>query len=113
MAVVATITDQINLGPRLMVEGTLAFSGNYATGGEIPTYAGLKTSKSTPIRMYVNAIAGLYQFSYDPLTGKLVVGQGDNDNAADAPGAQLTNAAAYPAGLTGSVTYFTAFFKKP
>lgn len=110
MAVVATITDQVNLGPRLMVEGTLTFSGNYATGGEIPTFSGLKTSKSTPLTMLITALAG-YVFAYDRGTGKVLIFQ-DATPAAAAPLPQLA-AAAYPAGLTGVTTYFTAYFKKP
>ena len=110
MAVVATITDQTSLGPKWMVTGTLTFSGNYATGGEVPTYPGLKTSKSTPIRLHAAALVG-YLFSYDPATGKLLIFS-DVTPAATAALPQLA-AAAYPAALTGSTTYFQAWFNKP
>ena len=110
MAVVATITDQVNLGSRWYVEGTLTFSGNYVTGGEVPTYPGLKTGKSTAVRLAINALAG-YLFSYDPATGKIMIFQ-DATPAAAAPLPQLA-AAGYPAGLTGVTTYFQGWFKKP
>lgn len=103
MAVVATITDQLNNGPRLEVEGTLVFSGSYVANGEVPTFPGLKTSKSTPVRMNINSIPGLYDFSYDPLTGKIVLGLA---GVATTPGA-------YPAPLTAGITYFSATFRKP
>ena len=114
MAVVGTIADvkdQINLGPLLLVFGTLTFSGNYVTGGELPTFPGLKTGKSTPVRMIVMATAA-YQFHWDSAGQKLMVFQGDNANGASAPGIQLA-AAAYPGALTGATTNFIAFFRKP
>lgn len=110
MAVVATITDHVNLGSRIMVEGTFTFSGSYVTGGEIPTYPGLKTGKVTPTMIIAGALVG-YLFSYDRATGKLLIFQ-DATPAAAAPLPQLS-AAAYPGALTGSTTYFTAYFKKP
>lgn len=110
MAVAATITEQIFLEPALiLVYGTFTFSGNYVNNGEVPTYAGLKTAKSTPLTLLVQG--GGYIFEYDLSTGKLLVRQGDNPNAAAAPATQLA-AAAYPAGLTGATVRFIGLFKK-
>jgi hypothetical protein len=110
MAIVATITDQINVGSRLVVEGTFTFSGNYVAGGEVPSFPGVRTGKTTPVSVDVNALAG-YIFSYDRATGKLIIFQ---DNAtATAAALPALAAAAYPAGLTGTTTYFSATFRKP
>ena len=110
MAVVATITDQYSVGPRLLVEGTLVFTGNYVAGGEVPSFPGLKTSKSTPVTLNANALVG-YIFIYDRTTGKLLIAQ--DNGTASAAALPTIPAAAYPGALTGSTTYFSATFKKP
>lgn len=110
MAITATIVDQVNLGSRILVEGTLVFSGNYATGGEVPTYPGLRSSKILPTSFQAWCPLGYYM-AFDKVTGKLMVFQ-DNGTATAAALPQIP-AAAYPGALTGIVTHFFAFFKKP
>lgn len=110
MAVTATITEHVYLSPALyLIRGTFAFTGNYVAGGEVPTYTGIKTAKVTPILLI--AQGGGYMFELDVATGKLIIREGDNNNAADAPLLPIP-VAAYPAGLTGATVYFQGLFKK-
>lgn len=103
MGIDATLVDMYHEGKRLTVIGTLAFSGNYATGGVTVNFAtaGVR-SDAPPVWLNVPLYRG-YSFSYVPgdssREGKLkVFGSGntaatavltsDNTNVAD--GATVT-----------------------
>lgn len=109
MAVTPTITSQDAIGRVVEVRGTLAFSGNYVTGGEVPTFAGVRSSSVTPTQLWAEGIAG-YKYEWNPANGKILVRQGAG--AINLPLAELS-AAAYPAGVTGDTIRFVAEFKKP
>jgi len=113
MAVTATVTDVFDVGKRLVAEGTLAFTGNYATGGPALSFAGLvRTSKfGSPTMVIITNILG-FQVVYDNATGKVLVFIGDNNNASDGPGVEAPDATAFSTiGITAA--RFQAWFKKP
>ena len=107
MAVAATIISQNAQGTSVEVTGTLAFSGNYVTDGEVPTFPGLRSSKAIADDIRIEGIAG-YKYEYNYANGKVLVRQ---SAAASNPMSQLS-AAAYPAGVTGDTVRFRASFKK-
>jgi len=102
-----------------IVRGTLHFTGNYVTNGDILSFANVYGIQSTsvPLRVFVyeappaGTAPGGYEYVFCPGTtianGKLVVLVGAA--AISLPMAQLA-AAAYPAGITGGVVKFEAIF---
>ena len=108
MAVTPTITSQSALGRVVEVTGTLAFSGNYVTGGEVPSFAGVRSSNLTPTALRAEGIAG-FKYEWNGSNGKILVRQ---SAAASNPMSEIS-AAAYPAGVTGDTVRFVAEFKKP
>jgi hypothetical protein len=108
MPVAVAITDQWSDGKRLHVTGTFTPSGNYALNGVAVNFgtAGVRASR---IPKYVNVVgAAGYELVYVPGTnaqdGKL---SGYSTGAT-----QLTDAAAWPAGLTGVAIPFYAIFEQ-
>lgn len=102
MAVVFTQTHLLPQFRSIKIAGSLVFSGNYVTGGEVPS--GLKKPGTTkdPISVtFTNR--GDHTFRYDPATGKIL---------AYAPGGAQLAAAAYPAGVTGDAVQMTAEYPK-
>ncbi len=113
MAIAVTITDRWNDGKRLHVSGTLAFSGNYATGGDTLDFTGKVLASRAPVAVRVEGIAG---FRYEVNIGSgiansLVLVRQYNYPAASAGPATELSAAAYPAGVTGDTVRFHAIFK--
>lgn len=108
MAVTPTITSQDAMGRIVEVRGTLAFSGNYVTDGEVPTFAGVRSSSVTPTQLWAEGIAG-FKYEWNPANGKILVRQ----SAGTAAAMGQISAAAYPAGVTGDTIRFVAEFKKP
>lgn len=115
MAIAVTITDRWNDGKRLHVSGTLAFSGNYATGGDTLDFTGKVLASRAPVAVRVEGIAG---FRYEVNIGSgignsLVLVRGQEPTNATAGVIALTQlaAAAYPAGVTGDTVRFHAIFK--
>lgn len=89
----------------LCLIGELTFSGSYATGGEVITAPNFETllkqiGNGTVHQVIFDNNSVGYLLDYDYTTKKVLVFQGDNTNAAAAPGIQLP-AAGYPAALTG------------
>ena len=86
----ATISSKTSYipGARRHVEFNFALDNSYATGGYSITAAnlGLKTIK----RLTAEPKSG-YVFSYDYTNKKLIVYQGDNTNAAAAPGVEVSS----------------------
>ena len=90
MAIVFTQTNKLHELRSQRIVGTLTFSGNYVTGGEVPS--GIIKPHTTKNPILVSFMGkGDHNFKYNATTGKVMV---------YAPaGAQLA-AAAYPAGVT-------------
>lgn len=91
-----------NVGDVQVILATLAFSGSYVNNGEVVDFTELLKRKGAGIVHAVNfdRVPAGYQLDYDYTNKKVLVRQGDNPNAAAAPGSQLA-AAGYPAALTG------------
>jgi hypothetical protein len=87
MAATATAHNTYDIGGTAkMYVGTIAFDASYPTGGEA---IDLGSNERLDIVLCPNNTG--YQFSWDAANQKLLVYVGDNDNAADAPGAQVAN----------------------
>lgn len=94
MAITITVAkrDATSLARRLIV---LTLDNSYPTGGWAitPKDVGLGTSGDILGVNVIGAPSG-YKFEYDLVNDKLMAFQGDNPNAAAAPGVQLPNASA-------------------
>lgn len=83
------------------ISGKLTFSGNYVTGGEVPTgLIQMWTAKDAFGANFYNK--GAYTFKYDPVTKKIIV---------YLAGAELA-AGAYPAAVTNDVVTMDVEFSK-
>ena len=104
MSIALTVTDHWSDTKRIHVVGTLAFSGNYATGGVAVSFADIKIKSASP-PVYV-AVSGLskYLYLFNYATGKL-------KNIVPDTGVEVS-AAAYPAGITGDTVTIYAIFPK-
>lgn len=88
MALVATVTEALSLGDtKVLYYGTLAFDSSYPTGGEAVDLA-----NNERIDVLIAQGNG-YTFKLDSANQKLIAYQGDNTNAAAAPGIEVANAA--------------------
>lgn len=106
MAAALTIASKSAQGRTVSVLGTIALSGNYATGGDaLPLSAfGAGTTKAPHI-VKIHGKAG-FVYEYDAANGKLLVREG-----AVGPLTELA-AGAYPAGATGDSIRVEATFPK-
>lgn len=87
MAAVATLTKSHKLASGFtLYVGSIALDSSYPTGGEA---VDLSFNERLDVLICENNTG--YQFDWDPDNQKLVVYRGDNDNAADAPGAQMAS----------------------
>ncbi len=115
MAIAVTVTDKWDDGKRLHVIGTLAFSGNYATGGDTLSFAGKVYASRAALAVQVQGIAGfVYEVSLGTtIANNLVLVRGQEPTNATAGVIALTQhaAAAYVAGVTGDTVRFHAIFK--
>lgn len=92
MALVFTEGRKLPQNRSVRVVGALVASGNYATGGEIPS--GLNAPGTTKAPFIANIQGkGVYDYKYDFATGKVKVFTAGVEHAA----------AAYNAGVTGDV----------
>jgi hypothetical protein len=86
-----------------VVEGTLVFSGNYATGGEALDFNALtKLPTTKPPRIVLIVGKNGYGYEYDHTNKKVKTLAGITETAAGA----------YPAGITGDEIRFRAYFPK-
>lgn len=114
MAAAATINEVFDHGQVIEVVGTIAFTGNYTTGGDTLSLASAKVpSSEAPIDVDINGKAGfVYQFDKGTTlaNGKVLV----FCNTAGAANAALGEhtAVALVAGVTGDTVRFRALFKK-
>jgi hypothetical protein len=119
MAIAVAVTGVDNTQKQLIVDGTLTLSGNYVAHGDAIDLTGIDLIKSqlppTRIQVYEQPAAGASASGY-VLVG--VPGAAQNNGvlqvfetgaAASDPLSELA-AGAYPAGLTGAVIKFTAWF---
>ena len=108
MAVTATVTDHWEDGKRVHAIGTLAFSGNYAAGGDTITVSNLPLIKSASPPNWAEALgqsAYKYIFIFSGLaTGKVKI-------ITPSTGSEL-GAGAYPAAITQDTVLFYAIFPK-
>lgn len=100
MAIVATETRKLPQLRSVKSVGTLAFSGNYSTGGEVVSIPKPGTTKE-PYSVRLEG-RGTHDYKYDPASGKVLV---------FLAGVQIA-AAAYPAGVTGDLVRYEAEFPK-
>lgn len=108
MPIAATITKQFDNGQSLEVIGTLAASGDYATGGDDVSVANLNI-KSTRAPVFISVKGkGGYFYEYIVGTAKLIV----RECAGSATLAPEIAATAYPVGVTGDVITFRGLFRK-
>jgi len=113
---VQTVTKFWWDGKILHVLGGITPSGTYVTGGDPLSFASLPEIKAgqpkAPLDVRIEGQAG-FTYPYNNGTnrdnGKMLVMQGDNDNAADAPAVEIP-AAAYPGGVTGDTIRYHAQF---
>ena len=90
MAIVFTKTHDLPGNRSIRIAGTLAFSGNYVAGGEVPTGITKPGTTKNPIMAKIEG-KGPHDFKFDRATGKVLVYLGGVEHAA----------AAYVAGVTG------------
>lgn len=87
MALVATVSRVLkNTDGTKKVIGTLAFDSSYPTNGE--DYS--STLGNDVMSLQIHSFSG-YTFHPDYANKKIKVYVGDNDNAGDAPGAEVAN----------------------
>lgn len=116
MALAITVREKWFDGQRLHIVGSIAATGNYASGGDTLSFAsGEIKSQKIPDHVDVHGVAGfVYEFldGTDNATGKLKV-RGQEPTSATAGVIALSEiaAAAYPAGVTGDTIRFHAIFK--
>lgn len=94
------------VGDLYAMMGRINFAGSYATGGDALDFEAMLKQVGAGFQFgYTVLIAPSqgYTFGYDPLAKKVKVFQGDNTNAAAAPGIEIP-AAAYPGALTAIFT---------
>ncbi len=89
MAIVFAETRKLPGLRSVKIIGTLTFSGNYATGGEVPTGITKPGTTKDPIRVDF-AGRGIYDYKYDSATGKVLVFTGGVQHAAAAYNAAVT-----------------------
>jgi len=92
MAVVFTKTHDLPGLRSIRIVGTLAFTGNYVAGGEVPTGIVKPGTTKNPILARIEG-KGTHDFKFDRATGKVLVYSAGVEHAA----------AAYVAGVTGDV----------
>jgi len=90
MAIAFTQTHKLHELRSMRLIGTLTFSGNYVTSGEVPLGITKPGTTKNPILVSF-ASRGDHNFKYDPATGKVLV---------YVPAGTQLPAAAYPAGVT-------------
>lgn len=113
MANTLTVVSQHRVGKRLMVTGSIAFSGNYATGGDAVDFlaAGVRSIDSKPEFMTIAGKAGFY-YEYDKANNKVIVrGQEPTSGTGSVIALSQLPAAAFPAGVTGDTITFFALFR--
>lgn len=113
MAYTLTVAAQHRVGKRLLVNGTLVFSGNYATGGEAIDFVanGVRSIDAKPEFMQIAGKAG-YLYEYDKANNKVII-RGQEPTSATAGVIALSQlaAAAYPGAVTADVITFFAVFR--
>lgn len=117
MAVAVSFEDVWSDGRRLYAVGTLAFSGNYAAGGDAvdikaanPNTKGQRwMANSDPDVVMIQGKAG-FVYAYDKATKKVQVFVNTAGGVNTALGEHT--AVAYVAGITGDVVRFLAIGKK-
>ena len=102
MAIVFTETKRLHNFRTIRVLGTLGFTGNYTTGGEIPTGITFKGGSTRPPVTVRFDNKGTHTFKYDPATGKVLAYSGAAEHAA----------AAYVAGVTSDVVTMDIEYNK-
>ena len=107
-------TGVANVLGGILRSGTLAFTaGNYVTDGIPVTFqtgvAGVRQNVKPPFAQVESPSSG-YVYRYDPGHGTIRIFQGGA--AVSEPLAELANATALPAGVTGDTVYFTALAVK-
>lgn len=105
--ITATVDKQHDTGDLLLVRGTLAFTGNYASGGDslATVFAGKVSSSLKALQLFVTGTGG-YNYEYDEPNNKLLV----RESAAAANPQQEIPVAAYPAASTPA--RFQGLFQK-
>jgi len=102
MAIVFGQTHKLHELRSQRLLGKLTFTGNYVTGGEIPS--GIIAPGTTKGPIMVNfSNKGDHNFKYDASTGKVI---------AYAPGGAQLAAAAYPAAITNDVVLMEIEYPK-
>ena len=90
MAIVFTKTRDLPGLRSIRIMGTLAFTGSYVAGGEVPTGIVKPGTTKNPFGARISG-KGPHDFKFDPATGKVLVYLAGVEHAA----------AAYVAGVTG------------
>lgn len=101
MAVAATEARKVPTLRSVRTMGTLAFSGNYVAGGEVPSGFNKPGTTKDPYEVHIVG-QGTHDYKYDRATGKIKVFLAGVEIAA----------AAYPAGVTGDTVRYEAEYPK-
>ena len=105
MALAVAVTKRLKFNNGVMVIGTITASGSYTTGGEALAMTTLSGLTRAPLRVEIDGKAG-FRYEWDSANAKMMVRQ---CAAAANPMAEIP-AAAYPAGVTGDVIQFSAYY---
>ena len=114
MANTWTFASKQDTGQGFVFVGSLALTGNYATGGiDISDFITSLPVTEAPFHMVFTGKAG-YQYEYDVAAKKLLIRQQTDPAAAGGANIPLVElaAAALPAGVTGDTIQFVAWTKK-
>lgn len=104
MALTATVSRKLAEIKTIHLYGTLAFSGTYATGGEVYDIAAIAGfGNKQPIAFQADGL-GDYLYRFDYTNKKIKINLVST-------GAEL-GAGAYPGGVTGDVIHFHAVVPK-
>ena len=106
--ITATVDKQHDTGDLLLVRGTLAFTGSYATGGDslATVFAGKVNSTLKALQLFIMGTGG-FLYEYDETNNKVLVRRGAA--AINLPLAEIP-VAAYPAASTPA--RFVGYFRK-
>lgn len=108
-------TPTLEVGEKIInAYGTITASGSYVSGGDPLSFIGkLHGGRNLEFLMVIGESGFLYRWvkGTDLSDGKLIVMQGDNNNASDGPAIELP-VAAYPGGVSGDTIRYHAQYKQ-
>ncbi len=102
MSLIYTVNSTERVGRQKVVTGTVQFDSSYPTGGEPFSFTSVGLASLESLHV---AGAGGYVLVWNNSTSSpsIIAYQGDNDNAADAPGNEVPGTTNLASAITGAL----------